>query len=451
MLRLLICLVLLFAFPFQAHSALKLIPETAEETASRLSDVVQAVNKVSPSVVSIVSTRTANVNPFQGMAGDPFLEKFFGRNTFEGQQRAVNSVGSGVIVDGQKGLVITNAHVIAGACKISVRLQDGRSFNAELVGSGPDFDLAVLRIVDASNLPEADLGDSNAIMPGETVIAIGNPYGFNHTVTTGVVSALGRSLTTKNSYFTDLIQTDAPINPGNSGGPLVNIAGRVIGINSAMLADAEGIGFAIPSAKILEVAYELVDQGAVSPVWLGIKGQDLDPALAYYLGLNSLGGFLVTGFWMDSPAEKAGLKPGDVILRLNRQEVKNRSHYQLLLRSLTQNSHVEVEVWRAGGKQSFMFQPLAFTQDMAEKLAFEKWGVKVVSGAQALRVVEVRKGSPAENVGLAKGDMIRSVSGQSMQNLADFSREINNSSQGSKLMMVVGRGRDNYHIMLVDR
>lgn len=447
----LICLVLLFGFPFQAYSALKLIPETPGETASRLSDVVRAVKRVSPAVVNIVSTRTANVNPFQGMPRDPVLEEFFGRNIFENQQREVNSVGSGVIVDGRRGLVITNAHVIAGACKISVRLQDGRSFNAELVGSGPDFDLAVLRIPDASNLPEADLGDSNTIMPGETVIAIGNPYGFNHTVTTGVVSALGRSLTTKNSYFTDLIQTDAPINPGNSGGPLVNIAGRVIGINSAMLADAEGIGFAIPSAKILEVADELVDQGAVSPVWLGIKGQDLDPALAYYLGLNSLAGFLVTDFWMDSPAEKAGLKPGDVILRLNRQEVKDRGHYQLLLRSLTQNSHVEIEVWRAGGKQSFMFQPLPFTQDMAEKLAFEKWGVRVVPEAQGLQVAEVRKGSPAENIGLARGDNIRSVSGQPMRNLADFGREINNSSLGSKLMMVVGRGRDNYHVILVER
>lgn len=449
--RFLICLILSFIFPIPALAALEITPETPDEIALRQSNIVQAVNKVAPAVVNIVSTRTANVNPFQGMMRDPFMDEFFSRNVFGTQQREVNSLGSGVIIDGKEGLVITNAHVIAGASQISVRLQDGRSFNAELVGSGPDFDLAVLRIPDAENLPEADLGDSDEIMPGETVIAIGNPYGFNHTITTGVVSALGRSLTTRNSYFTDLIQTDAAINPGNSGGPLVNLTGRVIGINSAMLAKAEGIGFAIPSSKILEVAYELVDQGSISPVWLGVMGQDLDPGLASYLGLNSLAGFIVTEFNPNSPAEKAGVKPGDVVLRLNKQEIKNRTHYQMLLRSLTQNSQVELEILRGGTRHNFTLQPLLFTQEMAEQLAFEKWGVAIVLEDKSFKVTEVRKGSPAAQIGLEKGDLIRSISGQTIQTMADFNRVMNNSSLDSKLMMVVGRGRGNYHIMLVER
>ena len=309
--------------------------------------------------------------------------------------------------------------------------------------------MAVLRILDAQNLPEAALGDSDTIMPGETVIAIGNPYGFNHTVTTGVVSALGRSLHTRDSYFSDLIQTDAAINPGNSGGPLINLNGRVIGINSAMLARAEGIGFAIPSAKILEVVNELVDQGSVSPVWLGIFGQDVDPALASYLGLNNLSGILVSGFAEGSPAEKAGLKPGDVILQLNGREVRNRKYYQLLLRSLTQNSKVQLEIWRDGRNWQVDFFPVLFTPQMAENLAFQKWGLRVGLQAGELLVAEVRPGSPAADIGMERGDVLRAVSGRNMTSMQDFVRAVNNSSLDSRLMLVVGRGRANYHVVLV--
>ena len=445
-----LCIALLAFTPGQAVAALEISPESPQELALRKSDIVRAVDKVAPAVVNIVTTKTTSVSPFQGMISDPFIDDFL-RQRFGERQRETSSLGSGVIVDGREGLVITNAHVIAGASQISVRLQDGRSFNAELVGSGPDFDLAVLRIPDARNLPEADLGDSDRIMPGETVIAIGNPYGFSHTITTGVVSALGRSLNTRSSYFTDLIQTDAAINPGNSGGPLINLNGRVIGINSAMLAKAEGIGFAIPSAKILEVAYELVDQGAVSPVWFGVFGQDIDPALASYLGLNSLAGFLVTDFAENSPARKAGLQAGDVILKLNNQAVKNRKHYQLLLRSLTQNSKVRLEVWREGALRQLEFVPVLFSRERAEELAYRKWGIRVSPQDAALLVTAVRPGSPAAEIGMEKGDVVRGISGQSMASMQDFVRAINNSSLDNKLMLVVGRGRGNYHVMLVER
>ncbi|MBQ4132322.1 MAG: trypsin-like peptidase domain-containing protein [Desulfovibrionaceae bacterium] len=442
-------LVWLVLFPVQGLAALNISPESQEELALRKGAVVRAVEKAAPAVVNIVTTKQTSVSPFQGMFNDPFFNDFF-RQHFGEQQRHTSSLGSGVIVDGRKGLVITNAHVIAGASEISVRLQDGRTFNAELVGSGPDFDLAVLRIPGSRNLPEADLGDSDKIMPGETVIAIGNPYGFSHTITTGVVSALGRSLNTRSSYFSDLIQTDAAINPGNSGGPLINLSGRVIGINSAMLAKAEGIGFAIPSKKILEVADELVYQGSVSPVWLGVFGQDIDPGLASYLGLADLSGFLVTQFADNSPARRAGLKAGDVILKLNDREVKNRRYYQLILRSLTQNSRVRAEVWRDGKIWHMEFTPALFTPKIAENLAYSRWGLKIRLQNNELLVSAVRPGSPAARTGMEKGDILRAVSGQEMRSMDDFVRAVNNSCMDAKLMLVVGRGRGDYHVLLVE-
>ena len=199
--KLFLCFIFLLLVPDFSAAKLQIKPESPEELDLRNNAVVQAVNKVAPAVVNIVTTRTTMVSPFQGMIKDPVMEELLRQHGLGSQERQETSLGSGVLVDGEKGLVITNAHVIAEASSISVRLQDGRTFEAELVGSGPDFDLAVLRIPHASGLPEADLGDSDAIMPGETVIAIGNPYGFNHTITTGVVSALGRSLNTRNIYF----------------------------------------------------------------------------------------------------------------------------------------------------------------------------------------------------------------------------------------------------------
>ena len=442
---------LVLIMPDYSLATLQIKPETPEELELRSNAVVQAVNKVAPAVVNIITTRTTTVNPFQGMINDPVMEELLKQHGMGRREQQQTSLGSGVIVDGKNGLVITNAHVIAGASSISVRLQDGRAFEAELVGSGPDFDLAVLRIPNTSNLPEADLGNSDAIMPGETVIAIGNPYGFSHTITTGVVSALGRSLNTRNSYFTDLIQTDAAINPGNSGGPLINLAGRVIGINSAMLAKAEGIGFAIPAAKIQSVAFELVDKGSVSSVWLGLYGQDLDPALASWLGLSSLNGLLVTDFTENSPAAQAGLKAGDVILRFNNQEVKNKNHYMLLLRSITPGSKLNLELWRQSELVSISFAPVVFTSEMASKLALEKWGIGIEAKDNYLQINQVKRHSPAEQVGIKSGDILRAISGQRLSNQNDFVRAMNNTSLDNKLMLTIGRGRGNYHVMLEEK
>ena len=250
----------------------------------RVTPVVTAVQAVAPAVVNITSARTVER---RGGMGPFFDDEFFHPFGNQGPQRQTQeSLGSGVIIDGAKGLVLTNAHVIAGGTSIKARLLDGRVLDASLVGSDPDFDVAILRLAGGERLPQAAMGDSNDIMIGETAIAIGNPFGYTNTVTTGVVSAVGRSLKHEGGAYADLIQTDAAINPGNSGGPLVNLAGEVIGINMAIQAGAEGIGFAIPINKARRVVAQLVDGGQVIPAWLGLSGQDVDGRTARYFGLD---------------------------------------------------------------------------------------------------------------------------------------------------------------------
>ena len=273
------------------------VPAGAAPTSreQRVTPTVRAVSAVAPAVVNITTTL------HQRRAATPF-DYFFGLPEREYQSE---SIGSGVIIDGKQALVLTNAHVVNGASAISVRLLDGRSFEADVVGAEPDFDLAVLRLKNASNVPSVRMGDSSDLMPGESVIAIGNPFGFSHTVTTGVISALDRSIASDEGIITDLIQTDAAINPGNSGGPLLNILGELIGINTAIDARAEGIGFAIPVNKARAVVDAILEQGHVTPSWLGVLGQDVDPRAARALGLPRPEGLLVT----ECPV-KGEMKPG---------------------------------------------------------------------------------------------------------------------------------------------
>ena len=240
----------------------------------RVTPVVKAVKAVGPAVVNITTaTRVQSRGSELDDVFSPLFQRFFNLPLQRPREREYKSLGSGVIIDGKRALVLTNAHVISGAGTIKARLSDGREFTAELVGAGADYDLAVLHLKDAKDLPQAEMGDSTDLMIGETVIAIGNPYGFNHTVTTGVISAVNRSVNTDQGVYSDFVQTDAAINPGNSGGPLVNLLGQVIGINTAIYAKAEGIGFAIPVSKAKRVVSQLLHKGTVSAVWLGLAGQ----------------------------------------------------------------------------------------------------------------------------------------------------------------------------------
>ena len=277
----------------------------------RRNTVVSAVQKISPAVVNISSEYQFQTqrNPFSGFGMDPFFDSFF-RDFFDpGLERRQKrtSLGSGVIIDGKRGFILTNAHVVIQSQSITVSLKDEREFQAQIVGIDPDSDLAVLKIGNPEDLPAVEMGNSEDLMIGETVIAIGNPFGFSHTVTTGVISALNRSVRTGDTVYHNFIQTDASINPGNSGGPLLNIHGDLIGINTAIDAKAQGIGFATPINKAKRIVSDLIQYGEVVLSWTGLFLQDLDKELARYLNIPVDKGVIVKDVEPGSPAITAGI------------------------------------------------------------------------------------------------------------------------------------------------
>ena len=257
--------------------ALGLTPDSAwADRASRVTPAVRVVQSVGPAVVNISTKTRVQAKLFR--SGDEAMDRLF-EEFFQAMPREQASLGSGFILDGRRGLIVTNGHVVNAASEIRVQLADKRVFAAQVVGADPQSDLAVLRITPQGALPQVALGDSEQIMIGEEVIAIGNPFGLSHTVTVGVVSALGRKVRSSgNQWLHDLIQIDASINPGNSGGPLLNADGEVIGINTAIYQQAQGIGFAIPVNRVRRVVEDLVRYGEVVPAWLGLELQDLTPA-----------------------------------------------------------------------------------------------------------------------------------------------------------------------------
>jgi serine protease Do len=273
------------------------------DQASRITPIVKVVREVGPAVVNI-ATKSRQRRLFS--TGDEFMDHFF-RDFFQPIERERSSLGSGLIIDGKRGLIATNSHVISQATEITVQLADKRKFKALVVGADPDSDLAVLRISSKEPLPEVRMAKNHDLMIGEDVIAIGNPFGLSHTVTRGVISALNRSVpVAKDKYIHDVIQTDASINPGNSGGPLLNADGEVVGINTAIHQRAQGIGFAIPIAKVKRVVGDLVSYGEVIPAWLGLELQDINPRLAAYFGMERAHGAIVRSVMSDSPAQKQG-------------------------------------------------------------------------------------------------------------------------------------------------
>jgi S1-C subfamily serine protease len=415
----------------------------------RMTPVVRTVQSVAPAVVNIHTARIVEqeVNPFGGLFGnDELLRHFFGSQEFT-RRFEQRSLGSGVIIDGKKNLVLTNAHVIEGASTIRVRLLDGRQFDGELVGSDPDFDLAILHLKDASDLPQADMGDSTDMMIGETVIAIGNPFGFGNTVTTGVVSALERTIETKQGTFTDFIQTDAAINPGNSGGPLMNLAGELVGINTAIYAEAEGIGFAIPINKAKRVVDELVSFGRVQAVWLGLEGQDVDERMASYLGLDGMRGMVVTQ--VHEPAvSKAGVKPGDVVVSVGGVAVEDRNHYQRILRNFTLGQQVRLGLAGQGGRREVAAALQPFTDAKALDMASRRWGLTVAVRGRELLIDGVRPGSPAQRLGLKGGDLLLKVAGDPMASVDDFSRAFKRYRMANTVLLLVVRDGRGYHVRL---
>lgn len=304
------------------------------------------VKQTGPAVVKI-ETETQTQRQFDPFFNDPFFREFFG-GQFKSQPELVRGLGSGFIIS-PDGHIVTNNHVVAGASKISVYLSDRKEpYAAKLVGSDEQLDLAVLKIDADEKLPALSFGDSNKLEVGSWVIAIGNPYGLDHTVTVGVISAKGRPININGNQFTDLLQTDASINPGNSGGPLINLRGEVIGINTAINAQAQGIGFAIPSSTVTQVLEQLIHDGKVSRPWLGVILQPVTKELANYFGLKEIEGVLISGVAENSPAQKAGLKRGDIILEYNKKKVNNPEALKNEVMNTKIGAKVVVLVYRDG-------------------------------------------------------------------------------------------------------
>lgn len=408
-----------------------------DASSPRMTPVVKAVSQVAPAVVNITSTL------MERRPATPF-DAFFG---IPNQPYRTESVGSGVIIDGGRNLVLTNAHVVNGATSIAVRLLDGRSFEADVVGAEPDFDIAVLRLKKAKDLPAIRMADSTDLMPGETVIAIGNPFGFSHTVTTGVISALDRTIQAEDGLFTDLIQTDAAINPGNSGGPLLNILGELVGVNTAIDARGEGIGFAIPIHKARRVVEEILGKGHVTPSWLALIGQDVDPRTARVLRLPSPEGLLITEV-LDGPAAKAGLKPGDVVRGLDGHPVSDRDMYLSLLRNHQPGDDLSLEYYRDGKARTLTLSPAVFDDKTAEALAQRRWGASVREDRGGVTVDDVRAGSPAGRLGLEKGDRIAGIGGRDVNTRADYLEAFRRAYLNQQVLLRVVRGNRMYQVRM---
>ena len=336
--------------------------------------IVLAVRKASPAVVNISSEFEIrrHRSPFSGLGIDPFFESFFKDFFDPGYERSQKrtSLGSGVIIDGNRGFILTNDHVIHKTGSITVILNDEREFKAKIIGADPDSDLAVLKIDSRDPLPAIEMGDSDDLMIGETVIAIGNPFGFSNTVTTGVISAIHRSIRTEDRVFHDFIQTDASINPGNSGGPLQNINGELIGINTAIYAKAQGIGFAIPINKAKRVVADLIQFGEVIPVWIGVFLQDIDDQLARYMTLPDIKGVLVREVEKNSPASKSGIRPGDIILYIGNSKTPSVEDYLLSVKNYAKGDFVPFKIYREGKTISISVEASVFSSGKGLRFGF---------------------------------------------------------------------------------
>jgi serine protease Do len=427
------------------------VAHPAAEASQRRSPVVMAVERVSPAVVNISIVVKEKASPFFPFGRDDFFRDFFPE--FFSREYQHTSLGSGVIIDGKNGYIVTNHHVVAGASEIKVITSDQREYAGRSVGSDPRSDLAVIKIDAGDGLPETKLGDSEDLMIGETVIAIGNPFGLTHTVTTGVVSALDRSVRADDRVYRHFIQTDASINPGNSGGPLLNIDGDVVGINTAIYQKAQGIGFAIPINKAKRIVKELLRAGEVRPPWIGVDLQELTRDLKSYFGLpGEKKGVLVSDVYRDSPAERAGIKRGDVILSLEGFLVDSPEEYHQTLGEYTANERLTFRIFRKGKETDLVTEASSFPLELAPELFYRRLGIRVegrrTKGQAGVVIEEVRKDSEAERIGLRPGDVILQINDMAMTGTKEFKEAVSRSHHLSSLNLVVKRGAYAYSVTL---
>ncbi len=443
------------------------VPAQMLETSRAFSEIV---NSVSPSVVNISTTKVISRDtlPF---SEDPFFDLFRPFHDFGLPRKwKEQSLGSGVIVSGD-GYIITNNHVVEKADEIRVTLYDKRSFRGKVVGADPKTDIAVVKI-SAEKLPTIPLGDSDRLQVGEFVLAIGNPFGLSHTVTMGIISAVGRANVGIADYE-DFIQTDAAINPGNSGGPLVNVKGELIGINTAIFSRSggyQGIGFAVPSNMARLVMDQLMKQGKIVRGWLGVTIQDITPELSQKFGLKDSRGALVGDVSKGSPAEKAGILRGDVVLEFNGKEIKSVGGLRNMVAQSKVGSQATVKILRNGKEHELTVVIAELPKEIAgapSEPSPEDIRRNVFSGItvmdltkeiarqlglgpneKGVAVVRVEPGSAAEEGGLKKGDVIQEIDRKRVGGLGDFNRIASSIEPGETTLLFVNRAGRKFYITI---
>jgi len=376
---------------------------------------------------------------------DPFFDPF---GFFGGRDRSYTSqsLGSGFVWSSD-GIIVTNNHVVEGASRITVNFNDGAQLSAKLLGVDPDSDLAVLR-VDGKSFTAAPIGTSSDLMIGESVIAVGNPFGLSGTVTTGVVSALGRSVPSQEQgrTYTDFIQTDASINPGNSGGPLLNIEGKVIGINVAIYAQAQGIGFAIPVDRAKKVIQDLLRYGEVHSAWIGAVTATLTPEEAKRLGHETQRGALVVRVFSGSPAERAGLKAGDVITAVAGKSVESREEFSTYTATIAAGQPLAITIARDGSPRTITLQPVDPPGGLGLRILEDVAGLRVADESRSVVIDQVLGGTRAAKIGLEPGDVIVNANGAQVTSTRELNTEVMRGADRSSIVLSVQRGRYIYDL-----
>jgi Do/DeqQ family serine protease len=399
-----------------------------------------------PAVVNISTSISMNENP---LMQDPYFQQFF---NMPNQRQQKNSSGSGVIIDSSQGFVLTNNHVIHKADKITVTLSDGRQLNAKLVGTDPDADVAVIQIP-AQNLTQLPIANSSQIKVGDFVVAIGNPFGLGQTVTSGIVSALGRSGLGIEGYE-DFIQTDASINPGNSGGALVNLRGEFVGMNTAILAPSGGnvgIGFAIPSNMVMTIKESLIKHGEVRRGLLGVVTQDLTPELVKAFSLENTQGAAISRIESNSPAEKAGLQLGDIIIAANGKAVKSSADIRNVVGLLQVGDEVNIDYYRGNDKKQTTAtigkqeRPQFVGDKVHPTLKGTVLGVTDKDQVEGVLLEKIDTASKPWKVGLRPGDVIVSANQYRIHNIDEL-KQVADPSNG--LLINIQRGQEAFFVVL---
>ncbi len=432
--------------------------------AKGLPDFANLAKKLSPAVVNVATTQMRRATQDSPDLGDnrmgEFFERFFGAPLPRGPKGRAGQ-GSGFIVD-SNGTILTNYHVVDGAEKIVVTLADGKNYDANVLGKDKKSDIAVIKINAGYDLPAADFGDSDRLEVGEWVMAIGNPFGLDHTVTSGIVSAKGRNIGA--GPYDNFIQTDASINPGNSGGPLINLRGEVVGINTAIFSQSGGnigIGFAIPANYVKDLLPQLRDKGRVVRGFIGTAVQKVTPEIADSLGAKQARGALIADVVKGGPAEQAGLRHGDIILEFNGRDIKDSADLPIQVARIAPGMSIRVKILRDGkqmtlpltvgemkeseviastqeGDFGFTVQPV--TPQLAEHLGLKR--------AEGLVITAIERGSAAEEAGLRSGDVITEINRQTVKNLADYRQELARSGEAASVLLLVQRGQSSLFLAL---